>query len=70
MTIILYEFQPTILHVAPPVVLFLANDSDVTRKHLESVKTILVGAAPVGAALVNKFLEKAPHVAFREGTYL
>ena len=47
--------------------LFLANNSDITKKHLESVKTILVGAAPVGEALVNKFLEKAPHVSFREG---
>ena len=50
--------------------LFLANNSDVTHQHLETVEQILVGAAPVGEALVNKFLEKAPHVAFREGIYL
>ena len=63
------HLQPTILHLAPPVVLFLANNSEVTHKHLESVETVLVGAAPVGEALVNKFLEKAPHIAFREGVY-
>ena len=49
--------------------LFLANNCDITEKHLESVETILVGAAPVGEALVHKFLEKAPHVSFREGMY-
>jgi hypothetical protein len=46
---------------------FLANNENVTHEHLKSVDTILVGAAPFGEALANKFLEKAPHIELREG---
>ena len=36
-------------------------------EHLESIKSIFVAAAPFGEATAHKFLEKAPHVIFREG---
>ena len=34
---------------------------------MESIKSIFVAAAPFGEATAHKFLEKAPHVVFREG---
>ena len=60
-------FQPTLLHLAPPVVSFLANSEMVKPEHLDSIKTIFFGAAPCGEAIVNKFLDKAPQVKLREG---
>ena len=46
---------------------FLANSEKVKPEHLESIKSIFVAAAPFGEAVAQKFLEKAPHVVFREG---
>ena len=46
---------------------FLANSEKVKPEHLESIKSIFVAAAPFGEAVAQKFLEKAPHVIFREG---
>ena len=66
----MFFFQPHILHLAPPVVSFLANNEDVKFEHLTSIRRIFVAAAPFGETLANKFLEKAPHVIFREGKIL
>ena len=41
---------------------------DVKPHHLESLEYIMVGAAPVGPALIELFKKKAPNVGFREGT--
>ena len=49
------------------MVSFLANSEKVRPEHLESIKSIVVAAAPFGEATAVKFLEKAPHVVFREG---
>ena len=38
-------------------------------EHLESLRYIHVGAAPVGETLINLFKEKAPNVVFREGKF-
>ena len=58
--------NPTFLHIAPPVVAFLANRPEVTPSHLHSVRDVLVAAAPFGQALAKKYLEKAPHTIFKE----
>jgi len=63
----LLDYRPTFLHLAPPLVGFLASHPAVTPEHLASVHTIFVGAAPAGPALINKFHSKAPNVRFREG---
>ena len=55
------------MHLAPPVVSFLANNDHVKPEHLSSIKTIFVSAAPFDEVLAYKFREKAPHVKFREG---
>lgn len=55
------------MHFAPPLVHFCAYSPDVTAAHLESINYVMIGAAPVGEALANKFKEKAPNCQFREG---
>lgn len=61
------EYRPTNLQLAPPLVGFLASHPAVTQEHLASLKTVVVGAAPAGPALIDLFLKKAPHVRLREG---
>jgi len=63
----LLDHRPTFLHLAPPLVGFLASHPAVTPEHLTSVHTIFVGAAPAGQALINMFHKRAPKVRFREG---
>ena len=60
-------YKPTFLHIAPPVLSFLTTNPGVKAFHLESLRYILVGAAPVAPSLIQRFKEKAPHVEFREG---
>lgn len=61
------KHRPTFLHLAPPLVQFLASHPAVTSDHLSSVSTIVVGAAPAGQALIDLFHARAPSVRFREG---
>ena len=61
------KYKPTFMHFAPPLVGFCANHPKVEPKLLESIKYIMVGAAPVGETLIEEFKKKAPNVHFREG---
>ncbi len=63
----LERFPPTFLHLAPPLVSFLASSPDVTPRHLASLEHIVAAAAPSGPALIKQFKSKAPHVVYREG---
>ena len=60
-------YKPTFLHIAPPILSFLTTNPGVKEYHLESLRYILVGAAPVAPSLIQRFKEKAPHVEFKEG---
>ena len=62
----LSTYRPTNLHLAPPLLSFLASSSLVNRAHLESVTDIIIGAAPLGPALIEQFKEKFPHTTIRE----
>jgi len=62
----LAKYQPTILHVAPPLALFLANSPDVKPHHLDSVKDVVSAAAPLGQSLVDQFTAKFPQTVIRE----
>ena len=55
------------MHFAPPLVQFCAYSPDVKPHHLESLEYIMIGAAPLGETLANKFREKAPNCEVREG---
>ncbi len=60
--------QPTFLHLAPPLVSFLANNDSVTADHLSSLEHIVAAAAPSGPSLIAAFKAKAPKgVVYREG---
>ena len=63
----LEKYKPTFMHFAPPLVGFCANHPKVEPQHLETIKKIMVGAAPVGETLIEVFKRKAPHVFFCEG---
>ena len=63
----LITYQPTFLHLAPPLLSFLTLHAGVKPHHLESLRYVLVGAAPVVPSMIRMFMEKAPHVEFREG---
>eukprot|EP00092_Neocalanus_flemingeri_P033577 GFUD01036502.1.p1 GENE.GFUD01036502.1~~GFUD01036502.1.p1 ORF type:complete len:613 (-),score=133.24 GFUD01036502.1:90-1928(-) len=60
-------YKPTFLHLAPPLLAFLAMHPGVKPHHLESLRYILVAAAPVVPSLIRSFMEKATHVELREG---
>lgn len=53
----LIEHRGTYLNLVPPLVLFLANDKRVTERHLDSVRTIMSGAAPIGALDAERLKE-------------
>ena len=62
----LERHKSTTLHVATPIISFLANNEKVRPDHLESIKSCFVSATPVGEAIAYKFLKKAQNVDFRE----
>ena len=62
--------QPTILHLTPPLVSFLATHTGVTEKNMESVQQILTAAAPAGVALMQQFKSRFPDITIREGNFV
>ena len=50
-----------------PLVAMMANDPLVIKNDFASIKTIICGAAPIGSALICRFLAKAEKtIAFQE----
>ena len=61
-------FQPTYLHLVPPLVSFVASNPTVKRDGLKNIHTVVCGGAPSGPVLINRFLEKADkYIFFQEG---
>ncbi|XP_072931337.1 probable 4-coumarate--CoA ligase 1 [Epargyreus clarus] len=54
----LVEYKPTTLFVVPSLLAFLATHPIVKKEHLQSVETIMVGAAPTTDSMLEKFLIK------------
>ena len=64
----LRQHRPTVAHLVPPLVSFLASSPAVSRSDLASLRQIYTGAAPAGPALIEKFYSVAPHyTVFKEG---
>lgn len=65
----LVQYKPTILHLVPPLVQFLAATPVIKAQHLASVKVVTGGAAPFGPALIEMFMAKVHpnEIEFREG---
>lgn len=54
----LSSYKPQHLFVVPPIVIFLAAHPSVSPKHLDSIQSIVSGAAPLGASDVERFFHK------------
>lgn len=57
---VLDENRSTLLYLAPPLVQLLANDDRLKKRHVEAIKTVVSGAAPIGEEVIAKFLSKVP----------
>ncbi|XP_043282829.1 4-coumarate--CoA ligase 2-like [Venturia canescens] len=57
---VLKEARPTQLYLAPPLIQLMVNDPRMTKSHLESTKTLVCGAAPIGEEVITKYLKLAP----------
>ncbi|XP_058821376.1 uncharacterized protein LOC131683420 [Topomyia yanbarensis] len=57
----------TVLHVVPPIVIFMSNHDMVKPQHLKSIRNIFSGAAPMGALDAERLIAKAPDVVFAQG---
>ena len=53
--------------MVPPLVSLCANDPRFLNKHLQSLKYVGVGAAPLGETVLKKFAAKAPDTQLLEG---
>ncbi|XP_022918342.2 uncharacterized protein [Onthophagus taurus] len=53
--------KANILMVAPPVVMFLNSHPSVKKEHLQHIRSIMCGAAPLGASDENKIRDKVGH---------
>ncbi|CAH0400232.1 unnamed protein product [Chilo suppressalis] len=54
----LVQYKPSTLFVVPSLLAFLGTHPMVTKEHLQSVETIMVGAAPTTDSILEKFLLK------------
>ncbi|CAK1543171.1 unnamed protein product [Leptosia nina] len=54
----LIEYQPSTLFVVPSLLTFLATHPSVKKEYLQSVDSIMVGAAPTTESMLEKFLLK------------
>ncbi|XP_019535437.2 uncharacterized protein LOC109406883 [Aedes albopictus] len=57
----------SVLHLVPPIILFLSGHEMVKPEHLESVRNIFSGAAPMGAPDAERLIAKAPQIRFAQG---
>lgn len=56
------EYKATTLHVVPPVVVLLNKDPSVLSFNLKSVRTVISGAAPLGADTEAELKERLPGI--------
>lgn len=54
----LEEYKPTTLFTVPSLVLFMATHPSVTSRHLQSVRQLICGAAPITENVIKKFHDK------------
>ncbi|XP_071582708.1 uncharacterized protein [Temnothorax nylanderi] len=54
-TKLLENHRCTVLHVVPPIVQIMTQNERITSRHVESLRIILTGAAPLGENSIAKF---------------
>lgn len=63
----LTEHKGSVLHLVPPIIIFLSHHEMVKPEHLAPVRNIFSGAAPMGASDAERLLAKAPQMMFAQG---
>ncbi|TGZ54283.1 Uncharacterized protein DBV15_06242 [Temnothorax longispinosus] len=67
-TKLLENHRCTVLHVVPPIVQIMTQNERITSRHVESLRLILSGAAPLGEKSIAKFQSRFTNaVTFRQG---
>lgn len=61
------KYKGTVLHLVPPIVIFMGHHDKVEKKHVEHVRTVMSGAAPMGTPDAERFTARAPQVEFVQG---
>lgn len=61
---VMEKYKGTVLHLVPPIVLFLANFDKIEKKHTESINLIMSGAAPMGGSDVDRLFKRVPNTKF------
>ncbi|XP_050069252.1 uncharacterized protein LOC126557500 [Anopheles maculipalpis] len=63
----LAEHKGSVLHLVPPIIIFLGHHEGVKPKHTESIRNVFSGAAPMGTPDAERFTARAPHAEFIQG---
>lgn len=61
------KYKGTMLHLVPPIVIFLGHHAQVEKKHMENIRTVMSGAAPMSSTDAERFTARAPKVEFLQG---
>lgn len=64
MVSILFIFQLFFFFIS---VIFLGHHDKVTKKHTETLRTVMSGAAPMGAPDADRLIARAPQIQFMQG---
>uniref|UniRef100_A0A2M4BHT0 Luciferin 4-monooxygenase n=1 Tax=Anopheles marajoara TaxID=58244 RepID=A0A2M4BHT0_9DIPT len=63
----LAEHKGSVLHLVPPIIIFLGHHDGVQAKHTDSIRNVFSGAAPMGTPDAERFTARAPKVEFIQG---
>ncbi|KAK2580331.1 hypothetical protein KPH14_001229 [Odynerus spinipes] len=55
---ILVNHKPTLLYLVPPIVQMMAINEQITSRHVENVRLIVSGAAPIGEEFISIFRKR------------
>nr|XP_049462950.1 uncharacterized protein LOC120951659 [Anopheles coluzzii] len=63
----LAEHKGTVLHLVPPIIIFLGHHDGVKPRHTDSIRNVFSGAAPMGTPDAERFTARAPNAEFIQG---
>ncbi|KAI4477337.1 hypothetical protein M0802_014744 [Mischocyttarus mexicanus] len=55
---ILENYKPTLLYLVPPIIQMMIINEQIKSRHVEHVRIMLSGAAPLGTDTINKLFER------------
>jgi 4-coumarate--CoA ligase len=61
---VMEKYKGTVLHLVPPIVMFLSSYDKIEKKHTESINLIMSGAAPMGKSDVDRLFKRIPDTKF------